>query len=141
MECLKIAVHVVDNEYFLPSALPLNPPVDVSPFPMSCVPLVYSRDEQILPHGFFFTLVVELLQQQEGGDKLYFELRDGVTQRRDVIQVTVAKKKIPGFLKLVNRKGWIEICYSGTTTKYCLKLQEITSDRVQSVVKRLNTHV
>ena len=136
MECLKIAVHVVDNEYFLPSALPLNSPVDVSPFPMSCVPLVYSWDEQILPHGFFFTFVVELLRQQEGGDKLYFELRDGVTQCRDVIQVTVAKKKIPGFLKLVNRKRWIEICYSCTTTKYCSKLQEITRDRVQRVVKR-----
>ena len=133
MECLKIAVHV-DNEYFLPSALPLNPPVDVSPFPMSCVPLVYSWDKQILPHGFFFTFVVELLRQQEGGNKLYFELRDGVTQCRDVIQVTA--KKIPGFMKLVNRKRWIEICYSCTNTKYCSKLQEITSDRIQRVVKR-----
>ena len=42
LECLKISVHVGDDDYFLPSALSLEPPVDDSPFPMSCVPLVYS---------------------------------------------------------------------------------------------------
>ena len=136
LECLKIAVHVGCDDYFLPSALSLEPPSDDSSFKQNCVPLVYSWGGQILPHGFFLTFVVELLQQQESGDKLYFELRDGVTQCRDVIQVTVAKKKIPGFLKLVNRNRWIEICYSCTTTKYCSKLQEITTDRVQRVVKR-----
>ena len=138
LECLKIAVHVGDADYFLPSALSLDPPVDDSPFPMSCVPLVYSWDEQILPHGFFLTFVVELLQQQESGDKLYFELREDVIQCRYVIQVTVAKKKIPGCLKLVDRKRWIEICYSCShiSTKYCSQLREITSDRVERAVKR-----
>ena len=136
LECLKISVHVGDGDYFLPSALSLEPPVDDSPFPMSCVPLVYSWDEQILPHGFFLTFVVELLRRQEGKDKIYFQLREHVIQCRDVVQVIVAEKKIPGFLKLVDGKRWIEICYSCSTTNYCSKLQEITSDAIERVVKR-----
>ena len=136
LECLKISVHVRDDDYFLPSVLSLEPPVDDSPIPMSCVPLVYSWDEQILPHGFFLTCVVELLRRQKGRDKVYFQLRERVIQCRDVIQVTVAENKIPGFLKLVDRKRWIEICYSCSTTNYCSKLREITSDAVERVVKR-----
>ena len=136
LECLKIAVHVEDDDYFLPSVLSLEPPVDDSPFPMSCVPLVYSWGEQILPHGFFLTFVVELLRRQKGRDKIYFQLREHVIQCRDVIQVIVADNKIPGFLKLVDRKRWIEICYSCSTTNYCSKLREITSDAVERVVKR-----
>ena len=104
---------------------------------MSCVPLVYSWDEQILPHGFFLTFVVELLQRQESGDDLYFELRKRVVQCRDVIQVSVSKNKIPGFLKLVDRKRWIEICYSCSCTNYCSQLREITSDAVESGSKEI----
>ena len=136
LECLRISVHMGDDDYFLPSVLSLEPPVDDSPFPVSCVPLVYSWDEQILPHGFFLTFVVELLRRQEGRDKIYFQLREGVVQCRDVIQVIVADNNIPGFLKLVDRKRWIKICYSCSTTSYCLKLREITSDAVERVVKR-----
>ena len=136
LECLKISVHVGDDDYFLPSALSLEPPVDDSPFSMSCLPLVYSWDDQILPHGFFLTFVVELLQRRESGDKIYFDLRKHVIQSRDVIQVTVAEDEIPGFLKVVDRKRSIEICYSCDTTSNCSKLREITSDAVKSVVKR-----
>ena len=138
LECLKISVHVGNDEYFLPSVLSLEPPVDDSPFPMSCVPLVYSWEEQILPHGFFLTFVVELLRRQKSllSVKVYFQLREGVVQCRDVIQVIVAENKMPGFLKLVDRKRWIEICYSCSTTNYCSKLREITNDAVKRVVKR-----
>ena len=135
LESLKISVHVRDDDYFLPSALSLNPPVDDSSFPMSCVPLVYSWDEQILPHSFFPTFVVELLRQQSR-DNLYFELRIHVIQCRDVIQVVAARRNIPGFLKLVDRKRWIEICYSCSTTKYCSMIREITSYAVERVIKR-----
>ena len=136
LECLKIAICVRFSDYFLPSALPLEPLSNNSSFELSCAPLVYSWDEQILPHGFFLTFVVELLQRQERGDDLYFELRKRVIQCRDVIQVSVSKNKIPGFLKLVDRKRWIEICYSCITTSYCSKLREITSDAVERVIKR-----
>ena len=90
LECLKIAVPVGNDNYFLPSALSLQPPVDDTSFKLSCVPLVFIWGECFLPHGFFLTFVVELLCQQEDEDKLYFELRKGVTQCRCEIQVVVA---------------------------------------------------
>ena len=135
LECLKIAVPVENDNYFLPSALSLKPPVDDSPFPMSCVPLVFTWNKQFLPHGFFLTFVVELLQKST--ENHYFELID-VTQCRYVLQVMVAKHKIPGDLKLVDNKEWIEIQYSCSIVdrKFCSKLCEITRDAVKKVVKR-----
>ena len=132
LECLKIAVPVENDNYFLPSALSLQPPVDATSFKLSCVPLVFTWGECFLPHGFFLTFVVELLCQQEGEDKVYFELRKGVTQCRCEIQVVVAERCIPGFLKLIDRKRGIEICYScNTTNYYCSKIKEITNDAVE----------
>ena len=134
LECLKISVHVGDNDYFLPSALSLEPSVDDSPFPMSCVPLVYSWDEQILPHGFFLTLVVELLREKESNDDLHFELRKDVIQCRHEIQLIVAKRRIPGVVKLGDRKRWVEVCYSGDM-RYCRQLQEVTSAAIENVLR------
>ena len=37
---------------------------------------------------------------------------------------------------MVNRKRWIEICYSCSTTRYCSYLREIISNAVDRVVKR-----
>ena len=139
LECLKITVPVGNDNYFLPSALSLQPPVDDTSFKLSCVPLVFTWGECFLPHGFFLTFVVELLSQQEDEDKLYFELRKGVTQCRCEIQVVVAENYIPGFLKLIDRKRGIEICYScNTTNYYCSKIKEITYDAVERVVKRFD---
>ena len=134
LECLKISVHVGDDDYFLPSALSLEPPVDDSPLPMSCVPLVYSWDEQILPHGFFLTLVVELLRQKESNDDLHFELRKDVIQCRHEIQLIVAKRRIPGVVKLGDRKRWVEVCYSDDM-RYCRQLQEVTTIAIEKVLK------
>ena len=134
LECLKISVHVGDDDYFLPSALSLNTPSSNSPFPMSCVPLVYSWDEQILPHGFFLTLVVELLRQKKSEDDLHFELRKDVIQCRHEIQLIVAKRRIPGVVKLGDRKRWVEVCYSDDM-KYCRQLREVTTIAIDKVLK------
>ena len=136
LECLKIAVNIGNDDYFLPCTLSLQPSSNDSSFKSGWVPLVFSWGELILPHGFFLTLVVELLQQREGEDNLHFELRKDVTQCRQEIQLIVAKSKIPGFLKVVNRKRWIEICYSCSTARYCSNLREIISNAVDRVVKR-----
>ena len=106
-----MSVHIGDGDYFLPSALSPEPPSNDPSFESSCVPLAFVWDGRILPHDSFLALVVELLRQQEGEDNLHFELRKDVTQCRQEIQLIVAKSKIPGFLKMVNRKRWIEICY------------------------------
>ena len=130
LECLKIAVLVGDDDYFLPSALSLNNPSGDS-LSISCVPFVFSWDEQFLPHGFFLTLVVELLRKK---DSVYFELRKDVIQCRLEIQFTVAKRRIPGVVKLVDRKRWVEVCYSGILSK-CYQLKEVIDVAVLKVLK------
>ena len=137
LECRKIAVHIGDDDYFLPSALSLEPPSNDPSFKSSCVPLAFTWGGRILPHGFFLTLVVELLQKKHG-DIRYFKLQEDVAQCREVIQVSAPDSKIdiPGFVKLVDKKRWIEICYSCSTTRYCSDLREIISNAVDRVVKR-----
>ena len=134
LECLKISVHVGDGDYFLPSALWLEPPVDDSPFPISCVPLVYSWDDQILPRGFFLALVVELLRQKKSDDDLHFELRKDVIQCRHKFQLIVAKRRIPGVVKLEDRTRWVEVCYSDDM-RYCHQLQEVMTIAIDKVLK------
>ena len=134
LECLKIAVHVGDDDYFLPSALSLRPPSNDSSFKSSCVPLAFTWGGRILPHGFFLTLVVELLQKK----RFNFKLKEDIAQCREVIQMSAPDSKIdiPGFVKLVDRKRWIEICYSCSTTRYCSDLCEILGNAIDRVVKR-----
>ena len=132
LECLKIAVHIGDDDYFLPSALSLEPPSNDLSFELSCVPLAFTWDGRILPHGFFLTLVVELLRQQEGGDDLHFELRKDVTQCRHEIQLIVAKRRIPGVVKIVDRKRWVEICYSDDV-RYCSQLRVVVDNAIIKV--------
>ena len=101
---------------------------------MSCVPLVYSWDDQILPHGFFLTLVVELLQQKESEDSLHFELRNDVLQCRHEIQLIVAKRRIPGVVKLGDRKRWVDVCYTNDM-RYCSQLRNVFDVAVVTVLK------
>ena len=133
LECLKVTVYVADDDYFLPSALSINPPSNDSSFNSRCIPLVFSWDEQFLPPGFFLTLVVELFQMKHGSS-LNLRLRKDVDQCRDVIQVTLAE--VPGFVKLMDKKRWIEICYCCSTNEYCFNLQVITDNAIRRVLKR-----
>ena len=61
LERLKVIVHVEGDDYFLPSALSFDPPIEGCEMQMSYVSLVFSWGERILPHGFFFTVAVEFL--------------------------------------------------------------------------------
>ena len=132
LECRKIAVHIGDGDYFLPSALSLEPPSNDPSFKSSCVPLAFTWGGRILPHGFFLTLVVDLLRQQEGEDNLHFELRKDVTQCRHEIQLIVAKRRIPGVVKIVDRKRWVEVCYSDDV-RYCCQLRVVVDNAIIKV--------
>ena len=52
-----------------------------------------------------------------------------------MIQLTVVKKQLPGVMKLVDRKRWIEIYYS-SDNRYCVKLHAVIRNVVEMVVKR-----
>ena len=140
LECLKIIVKLDPEDFFLPSALSFQDPTSEGfEFKMSCVPLVFNWDEHILPHGFFFTVVVELLARpQEHCDYCFFLLED-VPQWREEINLSERERKIPGIIKIINRMQWIQINYSGDII-HCPKIFKVTDIAVRKAVERFKAH-
>ena len=131
---LRIAVNIGGEEYFLPSALSLEPPPKRSSFKSKSIPLSLSWGELILPHGLFPTVCVELLAGREGG--YVFELRRDISQRRVEIQLSVENGRIPGVVKLSDRQRWIEVSYSGDNS-YCPTVNGIVNGATQRAIARL----
>ncbi len=91
-------MNIGGEEYFLPSALSLEPPPKESYFESKSISLSLSWGKLILPHGLFPTVCVELLAGREGG--YVFELRKDISQRREEIQLKEKIRRIPGVVKL-----------------------------------------
>lgn len=68
--CLKLAAKVGPNEYFLPSALSDHQHITTI-HKLSCG-FTLSNDKRIMPHGFFFTTVIELI---DDSSHFNFQLR------------------------------------------------------------------
>ena len=134
LESLRIAVNIGGEEYFLPSALSLEPPPKISSFESKSIPLSLSWGELILPHGLFPTVCVELLAGREGG--YVFELHRNIAQRREEIQLSEKKGYIPGVVKLSDRQRWIEVSYSGYNS-YCSTVNGIINGATQRAIARL----
>ena len=137
LESLKVAVHIGGDEYFLPSALSLEPPTEGSSFENGPVPLALLWGDLILPHGFFLTVAVELLQKSRSRDSYEFELRTDKPQWRGEIQVSEVEGKIPGVVKLGDRKKWIQVSYSGAST-YCPLVHQLVHSATQRAVERFH---
>ena len=135
LECLKIAVHVGEGEYFLPSALSLEPSSNEFTCEMHSVPLVFSWDERILPHGFFFTVAVELLGRSKEKGDMKFELRTDIAQCREEIQMKAVHGEMPGVVKLINRTRWIQVC-SSSQARHCPTIYKAVNTAVEKTVKR-----
>ena len=136
LESLKVAVHIRGDEYFLPSALSLDCPPEEPFFESGPTPLALLWDEElILPHGFFLTVAVELLTRQSSADGYKFELRTDIAQWREEIQVSEAKREIPGVVKLTDRKKWIQVSYSSDRS-YCPLVYRHVDGATQRAVKR-----
>ena len=134
LESLRIAVNIGGEEYFLPSALSLEPLPKRSSFKSKSIPLSFSWGELILPHGLFPTVCVELLAGREGG--YVFELCKNIPQRREEIQLKEEKGWIPGVVKLSDRQRWIEVSYSGDNS-YCPTVNGIVNGATQRAITRL----
>ncbi len=133
LQLLKIAVRVSEDEYFLPSALSLEPNVEQSiAIKISSIPLVFTWRERFLPHGFFFTVIVELLTRN--GD-YKFELRTNTDQWRGEIQVREASGKIPGVITLTNRTKWIQVSSSDSDGS-CPATREEVKNAISETIKR-----
>ena len=137
LESLKVAVHIGGDEYFLPSALSLECPKKVSSFENGPVPLALLWGDLILPHGLFLTVAVELLQKSRGGDSYEFELRTDKPQWRGEIQVSEVEGKIPGVVKLGDRKRWIQVSYSSAST-FCPLVHQLVQSATQRAVERFH---
>ena len=135
LECLKIAVHVGEGEYFLPSALSLEPSSNEFTCEMHSVPLVFSWGECILPHGFFFTVAVELLGRSNEKEDIRFELRTDMAQCREEIQMKAVHGEIPGVVKLINRTRWIQVC-SSSQARHCSTIYKAVNTAVEKTLKR-----
>ena len=134
LESLRIAVNIGEEEYFLPSALSLEPPPKRSSFKCKSIPLSLSWGELILPHGLFPTVCVELLAGREGG--YVFELHRDIAQRREEIKLSEKEGRIPGVVKLSDRQRWIEVSYSGDN-RYCPTVNGIVNGATQRAIARL----
>ena len=133
LECLKIAVRVgKQGEYFLPSALSFEPQSEGTAFKMFSIPLVFSWGERLLPHGFFFTVAIEMMGQY---GEYKFELCTTVDQWRREIQVSEVAGKIPGVVKLTNKIKWIQISTT-SNPKNCRTIYKIVKSAIQKTVKR-----
>ena len=138
LECLKVVVHVEGDDYFLPSALSFDPPIEGCEMQMSSVSLAFSWGERILPHGFFFTVAVEFLSINNSSYS--FKLRTDIPQWRDEVQVSERDGKIPGVVKLSNRVRWIQVS-SSSSPRHCPTIKEAVNVAVQKACKRFEPHM
>ena len=129
---MKNVLHIKGDEYFLPSALTLEPSNEIKEGP---IPLALLWDNKILPHGFFHTVAMELLNPSRGEDKYFFELPDNLSQCRGEIQLCEANLKIPGLMKLTDRKSWIQVSYS-SDSDFCSLVYNTVSEAVQRAVAK-----
>ena len=134
---MKVAVHIGGDEYFLPSALSLEPPTEGSSLKNGPIPLALIWGDLILPHGFFLTIAVELLQKSRGGDIYAYQLRTDKPQWRGEIQVSEVEGKIPGIVKLGDRKRWIQVSFSSPST-YCALVHQLIDSATQRAVERFH---
>ena len=136
LKCLKIASEIKEGQYFLPSALSLE---DSDPekhaLEMDCIPLVFSWDDRMLPQGFFFTVVVELLSKSGQGRCYTFKPRDDVAQWREEIQLREEKNEIQGVVELSNRKTWIKVSFSGNVED-CPKIYKEVNAAVNETLRK-----
>ena len=136
LECLKIIVSVGEDEYFLPSALSCDSPASLDQnFRKCCTPVGFSWGERTLPHGFFSTLIVELMSKS--GTNYEFTLSKSTNHCRDEIQICERKSRIPGAIKLTNRIKWIQVSTSSSSSKHCPTIRKAVEAAIERTADRL----
>ena len=120
--CLRIAVHIGNDEYFLPSALSLDQPCEKLP-EYSCVPVGFlwkdsDDNDCFLPHGFFFTVAVDFLGTSI--NNFVLKLCDRYRQCRQRIILEGKSNSIPGLVTLTDRNTWIQVSTDNSEPEtYC----------------------
>ena len=128
--CLRIADYIGNNEYFLPSALSLEIPS--KQFVYSCVPVGFTWNNCLLPHGFFFTVAIELLGT---ASDYIFQLSTTQYQCRQEIVFHEKSHKIPGIVKLIDRITWIQVSTT-SPVKHCPVIFKSVEKAVHKAIAR-----
>ena len=128
--CLRIADYIGYNEYFLPSALSLDPPS--KQFVYSCVPVGFTWNNCLLHHGFFFTVAIELLGI---ASDYIFQLSTTQYQCRQEIVFHEKSHKIPGIVKLIDRITWIQVS-TNSPVKHCPVIFKSVEKAVHKAIAR-----
>ena len=138
---LKMIVHLmiaipIGNDYFLPSALSASlQPSSNATIDMKCIPLAFSWDKKFLPHGFFFTVVINLMHKSNTGSRPYsfVLLVAGSSQHRREIRIREANNTIPGVVQLTNRDTWIQVSTS-SSRMYCPTIHDLVNNAIQKTI-------
>ena len=110
LECLKVIVHVEQNEYFIPSVLSVH---DNEEIEQSVYQYAFNWGEQMLPPGFFFTLIVQLLKEHF----TFPTSKTNITQSRHKIILFV--RDFGGTVTFHNNQKWIEVYYNDVDDLTC----------------------
>ena len=142
--CLRIADYVGNDEYFLPSALSLDQPSEIaSPkqqnkaYENKCTPVGFTFNNHILPHGFFFTVVIAFLS---ASSDFVFELCPSKRQFRQEIVFEEKSHIIPGTVTLTDRNTWIQVSTNISEPvelkKYCPNIFKSVKNAIDKAMAR-----
>ena len=128
LECLKVIVHVEQNEYFIPSVLSVH---DNEEIEQSVYQYVFNWGERVLPPGFFFTLIVLLPKEH-----FTFPTSKTVFQSRHKINLFV--RDFGGTVTFYNNQKWIGISYNACNLTYRKAVFEFIYQSLKFVVDRFS---
>ena len=128
LECLKVIIHVEQNEYFIPSVLSVH---DNEEIEQSVYQYAFNWGERVLPPGFFFTLIVQLPKEH-----FTFLTRKTVSQSRHKIILFV--RDFGGTVTFHNNQKWIGVSYNAFNLTYHKAVFEFIYHSLKLVVDRFS---
>ena len=138
-QCLKIIVSAKDGNFFIPSVLPVLDNHNDSTLPKGDVPCGFHWRGAFLPSGFFFTLIVALLEQTDKNKEKYFALRNRVVQYRN--KITLDVECYGGVLAICNEQDWICVHYScsNRSVEDYIEILQLITHAIRLAIKYFST--
>ena len=137
-ECLKVIVHVMNDEYFIPSVLSVDSTHDHIKYQL--IPCIINWGDHIVLPWFFNTLIAMLLGlKDQQFSRNHFTLptyQTNLFQSRDKIKL-VAEPPHFGVLTLTNEIRWIGIYYSHNSMESYIAILRIVRQALEEVTVSL----